>query len=103
ALGKIIRDGALFEHLRTHPGFRAALDVWSTYPGTKHGPTFHRPFHELPNALMTPHGANAIPSQRRDAMEAALANVLRFLRGETPRHVVRPEEYTRPAAKEGSR
>jgi len=103
ARGKIILEDDLFEHLRTHPGFRAALDVWWTYPDTKHGRPFHRPFHELPNVLMTPHVANAIPSQRRDAMEAALDNVLRFLRGETPRHVVRPEEYTRPAAKEGSR
>jgi phosphoglycerate dehydrogenase-like enzyme len=103
ARGKIILEDDLFEHLRTHPGFRAALDVWWTYPDTKQGRPFHRPFHELPNVLMTPHLANAIPSQRREAMEAALDNVLRFLRGETPRHIVRREEYARAPAKEGSR
>src|SRR5439155_22337933 len=100
ARGKIILEDDLSEHLRTHPGFRAALDVWWTYPDTKHGRPFHRPFHELPNVLMTPHVANAIPSQRRDAMEAARDNVLRFLRGETPRHGGRPAAYSDPAAKE---
>jgi len=103
ARGKIILEDDLFEHLRTHPGFRAALDVWWTYPDTKQGRPFHRPFHELPNILMTPHVANATPSQRRIAMEAALDNVLRFLRGETPRNIVRREEYVGPLAKEGSR
>jgi phosphoglycerate dehydrogenase-like enzyme len=103
ARGKIILEDDLFEHLRTHPGFRAALDVWWTYPDTKQGRPFHRPFHELPNVLMTPHVANAIPSQRRVAMEAALDNVLRFLRGETPRNIVRREEYAGAPAKEGSR
>jgi phosphoglycerate dehydrogenase-like enzyme len=103
ARGKIILEDDLFEHLRTHPRFRAALDVWWTYPDTKQGRPFHRPFHELPNILMTPHIANAIPSQRRVAMEAAMDNVLRFLRGETPRNIVQREEYAGPLAKEGSR
>jgi phosphoglycerate dehydrogenase-like enzyme len=103
ARGKLIIEDDLFDHLRTHPAFRAALDVWWTYPDSKRGRPFHRPFHELPNVVMTPHIAWAIPTQRREAMEAAVDNVLRFLRGETPRNVVRPEEYVRPPAKEGSR
>jgi len=93
ARGKIVVEDDLFDHLRTHPSFRAALDVWWTYPESKRGRPFRRPFHELPNVLMTPHVANAIPTQRREAMESAIDNVLRFLRGETPRHVVDPEEY----------
>jgi phosphoglycerate dehydrogenase-like enzyme len=103
ARGKIVLEDDLFEHLRTHPAFRAALDVWWTYPDSKRGRPFHRPFHEMPNILMTPHVANAIPSQRREAVEAALDNVLRFLRGETPRNIVKPDEYTGPAAKQGNR
>ena len=93
ARGKVVVEDDLFDHLRTHPAFRAALDVWWTYPDTKRGRPFRRPFHELPNVLMTPHAANAIPTQRREAMESAIDNVLRFLRGETPRNVVDPEEY----------
>lgn len=93
ARGKIVVEDDLFEHLRTHPRFRAALDVWWVYPSGTKGQPFHRPFHELPNVVMTPHNANAIPGQRRWAMEAAVDNVLRFLRGDTPLHVVDVAEY----------
>ena len=93
ARGRMIVEDDLFEHLRTHPTFRAALDVWWAYPAGTSGRPFHRPFHELPNVIMTPHNANAIPGQRRWAMEAALDNVLRFLRSEPPRNVVDVTEY----------
>lgn len=93
ARGKVIVEDDLFEHLRAHPKFRAALDVWWVYPDGRSGRPFHRPFHELPNVVMTPHNASAIPSQRRWAAEAALDNVLRFLRGEEPRNVVDVAEY----------
>ncbi len=93
ARGRIVVEDDLYEHLRTHPRFRAALDVWWVYPDGTRGRPFHRPFHELPNVVMTPHNANMVPGQRRWAMEAALDNVLRFLRGETPRHVVNVTEY----------
>jgi len=93
ARGKIIVEDDLYEHLRAHPGFRAALDVWWTYPKGKEGRPFRRPFHDLPNVVMTPHVAFANPGQRGLAMEAALANVLRFLRGERPLHVVDRSDY----------
>lgn len=100
ARGKIIVEDDLFDHLRTHPAFRAALDVWWTYPSGKAGRPFRRPFHELPNVVMTPHNANAIPVQRRRAMEAAVENVLRFVRGEAPRNVVKVSEYERQGARD---
>lgn len=93
ARGKIVDEDDLYEHLRSHPEFRAALDVWWVYPDGDRGHPFHRPFHELPNVVMTPHNANAIPGQRRWAMEAALNNVLRYLNGETPRNVVNVPDY----------
>lgn len=93
ARGKIVVEDDLYEHLRAHPRFRAALDVWWTYPKGDVGRPFHRPFHELPNVVMTPHVAFAVPGQRRRAMEAALENVLRFLRGEAPRNLVDRAEY----------
>lgn len=103
ARGKIVVEDDLFEHLRTRPAFRAALDVWWTYPDSKEGRPYHRPFHELPNVVMTPHAANAIPSQRREAMGAALGNVLRFLRGEKPRNAVDPSEYAKAETTERTR
>ena len=103
ARGKLIVEDDLFEHLRSHPEFRAALDVWWAYPDGPTGRPFHRPFHELPNVVMTPHIAFAIPAQRRVAMEAALDNVQRFLRGKSPAHVVDPADYGKPGRRVGRR
>lgn len=91
--GKLVVEDDLFEHLRSHPRFRAASDVWWTYPDGKLGRPFHRPFHELENVVMTPHVAPFVPGQRRGAMEAALANVLRLLRGEAPERIIDRREY----------
>ena len=93
ARGKIVVEDDLHAHLTSHPGFRAALDVWWRYPEKGEGRPFTRPFHELPNVVMTPHVAHANPDQRGLAMAAALENVRRFLRGESPRNVVDPRDY----------
>jgi len=98
ARGKLIVEDDLFDHLKAHPRFRAALDTWWTYPDTKQGRPFHRPFQDLPNLIMTPHVASMVPGQRARAMESALANVLRFLHGEKPRNVVDPADYAKPGA-----
>lgn len=95
ARGKLIRERDLYEHLRAHPAFQAALDVWWTYPKGDGFP-FTEPFHELANVVMTPHVAWAIPEQSAWSLEAALENVARFLRGETPRNVVDRSEYESP-------
>ena len=92
ARGKLIEERDLYEHLRAHPAFQAALDVWWTYPQGDGFP-FTRPFHELPNVVMTPHVAWAVPEQARRSLEAALDNVARFLDGRPPRNVVDRTEY----------
>lgn len=53
---QIIDEGALYEALAERRIAGAALDVWYRYPSAA-GPTLPaaRPFHELPNVLMTPH------------------------------------------------
>jgi glycerate dehydrogenase len=92
ARGKLIREKDLYEHLKANPGFVAALDVWWVYPKGE-GRPFTEPLHELPNVVMTPHVAWAVPEQSARSLEAALENVTRFLRGEPPRNVVDREEY----------
>ena len=92
ARGKLVRERDLYEHLKANPTFIAALDVWWQYP-RGHGFPFTEPFRELPNVVMTPHVAWAIPEQSGWSLEAALENVARFLRGEPPRNVVDREEY----------
>jgi len=92
ARGKLIRERDLYEHLKANPSFVAALDVWWQYPKGD-GRPFTEPFHELPNVVMTPHVAWAVPEQSARSLGAALENVARFLRGEPPRNVVDREEY----------
>ncbi len=92
ARGNLIRERDLYEHLTANPRFVAALDVWWVYPKGE-GRPFTEPFHELPNVVMTPHVAWAVPEQSARSLEAALENVVRVLRGEPPRNVVDREEY----------
>ncbi len=103
ARGKLIAEDDLFEHLKAHPKFHAALDTWWTYPDTKEGRPFHRPFQDLPNIVMTPHIAPMVPGQKAAAMEAALDNVLRFLRGEKPRNAIDPSENARAGSRDRTR
>ncbi len=92
ARGKLIRERDLYDHLRANPRFTAALDVWWRYPQGE-GYPFTEPFQELPNIVMTPHVAWAIPEQARWSLEGALDNVVRFLSGESLRNVVDRAEY----------
>jgi len=56
ARADIIDEDALYEALADRRIAGAALDVWYCYPASP-DPTrpARRPFHELPNVLMTPH------------------------------------------------
>jgi phosphoglycerate dehydrogenase-like enzyme len=91
--GRVVDEEALFAHLRDHPGFTAALDVWWHYPKAEGERPYHRPFHDLPNVIMTPHVAFAVPDNAERILAHALENVARHLRGEPVRNVAPREEY----------
>src|SRR5256714_9485888 len=56
ARAEILDEDALYEALAARRIAGAALDVWYRYPSSPGAaPPAHRPFHELPNVLMTPH------------------------------------------------
>ncbi len=93
ARGKLVVEADLYDHLRTHPEFRAALDVWWQYPRAPGERPFTMPFHELPNVVMTPHIGWAVPEQAVRSFEAACENIARFLDGKPPRNVVDPRDY----------
>jgi phosphoglycerate dehydrogenase-like enzyme len=85
ARAAIVDEDALYAALATRRIAAAALDVWYRYPNEA-GPTLpaRRPFHELPNVLMTPH-VSGWTDGMLDARATLIAeNIRRTARGEPP-------------------
>ncbi len=93
ARGGIIDQAALFEHLRAHPEFMAGIDAWWTEPFGQGEFRTDFPFFELPNVLGSPHNSAIVPGIQIVAARRAAENVLRYLRNEPLRGVVRREDY----------
>jgi phosphoglycerate dehydrogenase-like enzyme len=81
----IVEEAALYGALRDKRIGAAAIDVWWRYPTTAepNARPSNFPFHELPNALMTPHCSSATDGARDRRMDAIAGNLDRFVRGES--------------------
>ena len=90
ARGEVVDEDALYEALHRCAIAGAALDVWYRYPaGAAPILPGHRPFHELPNVLMTPH-VSGWTEGMMDARAGVIAeNIHRTARGEAPVNLVR--------------
>jgi phosphoglycerate dehydrogenase-like enzyme len=91
--GALVDEAALYHHLRDNPGFSAAIDTWWDEPFRSGRFHVQHPFFDLPNVLGSPHNSGLAPGVLEEAVASAAANIGRFLRGETPIGVVRPEDY----------
>jgi len=88
-----VREEALFHHLKEHPSFRAALDVW-WHEDFREGRIEHRfPFASLPNVVATPHSAGFGPGVEVYVLDRAITNLRRFFSGEEPRYIIDRTEY----------
>ena len=87
---------ALYEHLRTHPEFRAAFDVWWGEDYVDGAISTEYPLARLPNFYGTPHSADTFAASDRRALRMALENVARFFRVGHPRFIVDRREYEPP-------
>jgi phosphoglycerate dehydrogenase-like enzyme len=90
ARGEVVDEDALYDALNRRVIAGAALDVWYRYPAGE-APTHpgHRPFHELPNVLMTPH-VSGWTEGMMDARAGVIAeNIHRTARGEAPVNHIR--------------
>ena len=89
ARGEVVDEDALYDALHRRVIAGAALDVWYRYPSGE-APTHpgHRPFHELPNVLMTPHCSGFTEGTADRRWGDLAANLDRFARGEPLINVV---------------
>lgn len=96
ARGAVVDQAALYEHLRSHSEFSAAIDAWWTEPSHAGGFRVDYPFFELPNVLGSPHNSGLVPGVIEEAIARAAANIRRFLFAEPVTGIVRAEEYVGP-------
>jgi phosphoglycerate dehydrogenase-like enzyme len=89
ARGEIVDEDALYQALADRRLGGAALDVWYRYPKTSEPtPPAHRPFHELPSVLMTPHVSGWTEGMLEARAGMIAANIERVARGEPPQNLI---------------
>lgn len=91
ARAEILDEDALYHALARGTIAGAALDVWYRYP-TAPGPVrpSNRPFHELPNVLMTPHVAGWTEGTLDARARLIAENIGRVARNEAPLNLIPP-------------
>jgi phosphoglycerate dehydrogenase-like enzyme len=90
ARAAIVDEDALYAALKDGHLGGAALDVWWQYP-TPSEPErrpSRRPFHELPNVLITPYNSSSTEATADRRWSVVAANLDRFARGETLENIV---------------
>jgi len=91
--GPVINQEALYDHLKSHPNFRAGIDTWWSEPADRGPLELDYPFFDLPNIIGSPHCADHVPRSMIGATRKALENVKRFLLGENIRGILNRNDY----------
>lgn len=93
ARGEILDEKAFYEHLRSHPDFKAGIDAWWVEP-FRHGKfEMHYPFLDLPNVLGSPHNSAMVPGAVAGALKEAVNNIRSFIKGDKTKGIFKREEY----------
>jgi phosphoglycerate dehydrogenase-like enzyme len=90
ARGPVAEEDALYEALRDRTIAGAVLDAWYVYP-TPAAPNplpAHRPFHELPNVILSPHASAWTDKLFARRGEVVADNLRRLAEGRELRNVV---------------
>ena len=90
ARAPIVDEDALFNALKDGHFGGAALDVWWQYPTSAEPDRrpSRRPFHELPNVLITPHSSSSTGATAERRWSVVAGNLDRFARGEPLENIV---------------
>jgi glycerate dehydrogenase len=92
ARGEIVQERPLYDHLLGHPRFTACIDAWWIEP-IRHGEfRIDQPFLSLPNVIASPHNSAQGEGAHDVSLRRAVENCRRALTGETPLHVIGPDE-----------
>ncbi|MGI0131043.1 MAG: NAD(P)-dependent oxidoreductase [Thermoplasmata archaeon] len=89
-----VDEEGLFRHLRTHPGFRAGIDVWWNEDFASGALPSRFPFGDLPNFVGTPHSAGHAAASESRGLRLALENLGRFFHDGKPAHRIDRSEYS---------
>ena len=90
ARAEIIDEDALYEALAERSIAGAALDVWHRYPHEPgRTPPARRPFHDLPNVLITPHVSGWTDGMIEARATLIAENIRRAASGEPPLNPIR--------------
>ena len=90
ARARVVDEDALYAALKDGHLGGAALDVWWQYPTAaerKRRPS-RRPFHELPNVLITPHSSSSTDATADRRWSVVASNLDRFARAEPLENIV---------------
>jgi phosphoglycerate dehydrogenase-like enzyme len=89
ARAQLVDEDALYQALVERRIAGAALDVWYRYPTAAGAtPPANRPFHELPNVLMTPHVSGWTDGMLQARATLIAENIRRTARGELPLNLI---------------
>ncbi len=89
---EVVDERALYDHLSGNPRFTYATDVWWSRDGAESFSP-HLPFLKLENFIGTPHASGPSAYVTGGPPRYAIANLLRYLNGETPENIVDRSEY----------
>ncbi len=93
ARGDILDEGPLYERLVRDPEFMVGIESWWIEPFSHGEFRTNYPFFDLPNFLGCPHNSAKVPGIMLEATRLAVENVMRFLKQEPLRGIVRREDY----------
>ena len=91
--GELVDEEALYQHLKSNPGFRYATDVW-WYRENKESLETTRDFASLPNFIGTPHVSGPSGLSTGQPLKTAVENTLLFLTNKAPKNIVKRSDYT---------
>lgn len=93
ARGEIINQKALYQHLKNHPEFKAALESWWVEP-QRHGSfELEYPLLDLTNVLASPHNSAIVPGIMEHGLAEAAKNIKNYLNGDSFKGKINREDF----------